>query len=123
MRRSFHLVLLIVIILVVRAYGGLSEAGYALGMAGRWSADRTGLTRAKQTWDSVLRQRIAMTTQSTSDALYNAASLVLSAGETGVGGIGEWISRKANSATVALGDAVRSVLEDSPGSDRDAPER
>lgn len=116
MRRVFHLVLLMLIVIGVRACGGVSEAEDALGAATGWTSEKTGLGHAKEVFDTTLRPRIVSVTKSAFDGLYKAVSLALEKGETGAGGVVVWIADRVDDAASAIANAVPSNAAPNRGS-------
>ena len=110
MRRIVHVALLVILIAGVRACGGAAVAEDRLGVTSRWVADRTGLSAAKDGWDSTVRPRVAAATRSSSDAVYGAISLALDSLEATAEGITTSITAAVSNAAQSLGTAVRSIF-------------
>ena len=74
MRRLLHVVLLLMIMLGIRACGGVARTEDRLGAATRWTAEKAGLANAKDNFDAKVRPPMAAATRSLSDGIYATAS-------------------------------------------------
>lgn len=121
MRRLVHLALLLLIITVVRACGGVYLAEDRLNAATRWTAERTGLAGAKDTLDTKVRPAMAAATHSLADAIYGSTSRTLDSAEVAADGFAEWLGQQLKAGVTAIETRVVSVL--SPNSVSEPPRR
>jgi hypothetical protein len=109
-RRLVHVALLVLLIAGVRACGGPAVAEDRLGVASRWVADQTGLSTAKDGWDSTVRPQVAAATRSSSDAVYGAMSSAMDRLETTADGIATSIAAAVSNAAQSLRTGIRSIF-------------
>jgi hypothetical protein len=121
LRRLVHLALLLLIITVVRACGGVYLAEDRLNAATRWTAERTGLASAKDTLDTKVRPAMAAATRSLTDAIYGSTSRTMDSAEVAAGGFGAWLGQQLKAAVTAIETSVGSVL--SPNDVNQPPRR
>ena len=110
MRRLVHIGLLLLIVMVVRACGGVNQAEDRLSAATRWAAERTGLSGVKETLDTKVRPPIAAATRSLADAIYGGTARTMDQTEMAANGFGAWVGQQVTGAVVAVEAATRSVL-------------
>jgi hypothetical protein len=126
LRRLVHFALLLLIIIVVRACGGLAVVEDRLNAATRWTAEKTGLSGAKDTLDRKVRPSMAGATRSLTDAIYGGTSRTMDSAELAADGFAGWAGQQLKAAVTAIENSVRSVV--SPNSNanesqpRDVPE-
>ena len=105
-RRLVHLVLLALIVIGVRACGGLPAAEDRLGVASRWMAEKAGVTRARDAWNTSVGPM--------SEAVWNAidqrVSLALDTAGTTADGMAAWIADRLSKTASAIWSAGRSLL-------------
>jgi hypothetical protein len=120
MRRVAHLLILVSVIAVVRACGGLAIAEDRIAANTRWIADKTGVTALRERWRDSMAPRITSTRrnawlrvqQATSSALERLESGATRVRDTVDSGVG---SVRPASSSPASGNAA------SESSDSQAP--
>ena len=110
MRRLVHLALLLVIVMVIRACGGVTQAEDRLNAATRWTAEKTGLTGAKDALDTKVRPPMAAATKSLTEAIYGGVSRTMDSAESAADGFAGWVLQEVGGAFTAVETSLRSVL-------------
>jgi hypothetical protein len=109
-RRYAHLVLLLLMIIGIRAYGGPTQAEDRLASVTRWTAEKAGLSAAKQTLDTKVRPRMAQANGSINSTIYAVSSQIMNNLETAVNGTAGWAWQQVRNAGDAIDVGIRSVL-------------
>ena len=115
-RRVIHLGLVLLAIAGIRACGGAAQAEDRLNVTTRWVAEKTGLVRAKSTWDATFRASTTAAPSKLSNAAYESVSRLLDALERTAGGVGTVTSDSIDRATAAVEDGVSGTLTPKSGS-------
>ena len=110
MRRLIHLVLLVVIVVTVRAFGGASAAGDRIGSTSRWIGDKTGLSVVRERWDKGVGRNFT----AASNRMDQAVTFALDRTEATVGQMADWVVAEVSIARRAVSDKVRFVLNPTP---------
>ena len=109
-RRYAHIVLLVLMIVGIRACGGATQAEDRLTSVTRWTAERAGLSGAKNTLDTQVKPRMAQASGSMSSAIYAASSQIMNSVEMAVNGTFGWAWRQVMNAENAAEVSIRSTL-------------
>lgn len=111
MRRLIHLVLLILIVVTVRAFGGAPAAEDRLAATSRWIGDKTGLSAFREEWDKTVGPSLT----GASNRMTHAVTFALDGTEAAVEQTAAWTRAKLVLARRTVADKIRSVLNPSPG--------
>jgi hypothetical protein len=111
MRRLIHLVLLVVIVVTVRAFGGASAAEDRIGSTSRWIGDKTGLSAFREEWDKTVGRSLT----AASNRMTQAVTFALDGTETAVEQTAAWTRAELSLARRTVADKIRSVLNPSAG--------
>lgn len=114
-RRVLHLVLLGLAIAGIRACGGAARAEDRLNVTTEWVAQKTGLERAKSTWDATFRGSTASASSKISNAAFASVSRFLDALDQTAGGLGTLTSDGIDRAKSAVEGGVNGALNPEPG--------
>jgi len=114
LRRFGHFGLLLMLIVVIRACGGATQAEDRLSFATRWAADRAGLRGATDTIDTSVKPRMANATRSMTYSIYAATSSLMDRAEMAVSGVVTWAEQQVSDAENAVEMRIRSVLGANP---------
>ena len=109
-RRYAHIVLLVMLIVGIRACGGATQDEDRLTSVTRWTAERAGLSGAKNTLDTQVKPRMAQATGSMSSALYAASSQLMNSVEMAANNTVGWAWRQVVSAENEMEVRIRSTL-------------
>ena len=120
MRRLLHVVLLLVIMLGIRACGGMAVTEDRLGAATRWAADKVGLGRTKDAFDATVRPPMAAATRSMSDSIYATTSRTMDSVEAAAGSFTGWIGQNIRAGLGRIDGSLQPVVVPEPPND---PER
>jgi len=110
-----HLVLLGLAIAGIRACGGAARAEDRLNVTTEWVAQKTGLERAKSTWDATFRGSTASASSKISNAAFASVSRFLDALDQTAGGLGTLTSDGIDRAKSAVEGGVNGALNPEPG--------
>jgi hypothetical protein len=121
MRRLVHLALLLTIIVGVRVCGGMARVEDRLNAASRWTAEKTGLSGAKDTLDRKVRPSMADSTHSLTEAIYSGTSRTMDSAELALDGFGPWAGKQLKAAFTAIENSVRSVVGSNNNQDEPQP--
>lgn len=122
MRRFGHFALVVMLIVVIRACGGATQAEDRLSFATRWAAERAGLRSATDTLDTAVKPRMASATQSMTYRIYTATSNLMDSTEMAVSGTMTWVWLQVSSAENAVEGRLRSILGAEPRKEPQAPD-
>ena len=111
MRRLIHLVLLILIVVTVRAFGGVPATEDRLAATSRWIGDKTGLSAFREEWDKTVGRSLT----GASNRMTQTVTFVLDGTETAVEQTAAWTAAKVSLARRTVSDRIRSVLNPTPG--------
>ena len=114
-RRVIHLWLLLLAIAGIRACGGAAEAEDRLNLTTQWVAQKTGLERARSTWDATFRGSTASVTSKISNAAFASASSFLDALDRTASRMGTLTSEGVDRATSAVEGGVSGALNPASG--------
>ena len=113
-RRFVHLVLLLLIVMGVRRYGGATEAEDRLRTAGRWAGEEAGLVEARKEWNTTARPRVAASKTTLSNAIHTRVAAAMESAATS-GGIAGWITDELRTSLQEAESLIRSILAPNPG--------
>jgi hypothetical protein len=111
MRRLIHLVLLILIVVTVRAFGGVPGAEDRLAATSRWIGDKTGLSAFREEWDKTVGRSLTATSNRTTQAV----TFALDRADAAVDQAAAWTRATLSLARRTVADKIRSVLNPTPG--------
>jgi hypothetical protein len=115
-RRVIHLWLLLLAIAGIRACGGAAEAEDRLNVTTQWVAEKTGVERAKSTWDATFRGSAASATSKISNAAFASVFRFLDALDQTAAGLGTLTSNGIDRAKSAVEGGVSGALNPASGS-------
>ena len=122
LRRFAHVALLVMLIVVIRACGGATQAEDRLSFATRWAAERAGLRGATDTIDTSVKPRMANATRSMTYTLYAATSSMMDRVELMVDGMATWVGQQVSNAESGIERRIRSILGADVGNEPQAPD-
>ena len=120
MRRLLHGVLLLVIMLGIRACGGMAVTEDRLGAATRWMAEKVGLGNTKDAFDATVRPPMAAATRSLSDSIYATTARTMDSVEAAAGSFTGWIAQNIRAGLARIDGSLQPVVAPDPPKD---PER
>ena len=94
MRRLLHVALLLMIILGIRACGGMAVTEDRLGAATRAMADKVGLANKKDAFDAAVRPPMAAATQSLGNSISVTTARTVDSIELAAGSFSGWMVQK-----------------------------
>jgi hypothetical protein len=110
LRRFAHFALLVMLIVVIRACGGATQAEDRLSFATRWAAEKAGLRGATDTLDTSVKPRMAAATQSMTYTIYAATASIMDRTEMAISGMATWVGQQVSNAETAIERRLRSIL-------------
>jgi hypothetical protein len=98
------------IMIGIRACGGMAQTEDRLNAATRWTAEKTGLMGAKDTLDAKVRPPMAAATRSMSDAIFAGVSRAMDRVESTADGFVGWVVGEVRGALGIIDSSVSPVL-------------
>jgi hypothetical protein len=110
LRRLVHLALLLTIIIGVRACGGMTQAEDRLSAATRWTAEKAGLTGARDALDNKVRPSMTAAMRALAEAIFGGVSRTMDRAEQAADGFADWVARQVSAVLTAIETDVGSIL-------------
>ena len=117
MRRLLHIALLLTIMLGIRACGGMAVTEDRLGVATRWVAEKVGLGKTKDAFDTAVRPPMTAATRSLSDAIYSTTARALDGVELAAGSFSGWIVQNIRAGLGLVDAGLQPVVAPDPAPD------
>jgi len=106
--------LLLMIVLGIRACGGMALTEDRLNAATRWMAEQVGMGNTKDAFDAAVRPPMAAATRSLSDSIYAMTSRTMDSMELAAGSFSGWIVQSLRAGLGLVDGSLQPVAETKP---------